>query len=574
MLKNITEAVLYLGRQEMAFRGHDESSTSLNQGNYRQLLKSYGKLDSVFDRRLHGRLQQAERSDSGGVFTGVSSDVQNDVIECIDSVIEDQINKEVSECQFLSVQCDETMDVSTKEQLSIILRLDRGYEIVERFLKFTNVSRDRTAQGIGEVVKGTLSRFGESVKSKLIMQTYHGAAVMSGHLNGLQALICQDYPFAFFFHCAAHRFNLVLCQSAQGIRQVKWFFSKVNSFCTFSSSCPDRKAHLRSHGIEIPSPGETRWYYKSRAVSAIFKGFDTLLTAFNEIQDNPGNFTDETVSRADNLLVDLESFLFCFLLELYYKILEKSSILYAILQNRSTDFSYGVKKIKDFVNFLKNDLRKDAAYETCYAAVENRVPALPGSAPTRRSEASVNYKQLYFEVIDTIVGMMNARFEDVESFSFLNLVNPKIFSKWQDGVPPEKLQQLREKYGPLFDMSSLENQLMFVYKDQDFLKDNPMELLKYIFEKNIQGCIPEVVKLLKLNGIIAVSSASAERSFSCLGRVKSYLRSKMNDERLGWLCRISVHKDILQEKEDQKQLYDLVLEKFIKKPRRLNFQYR
>ncbi len=182
-LKNITEAVLYLGRQEMAFRGHDESSTSLNQGNDRQLLKSDGKLDSVFDRRLHGRLQQAERSDSGGVFTGVSSDVRNDVIECIDSVIEDQINKEVSECQFLSVQCDETMDVSTKEQLSIILRLDRGYEIVERFLKFTNVSRDRTAQGIGEVVKGTLSRFGESVKSKLIMQTYDGAAVMSGHLN-------------------------------------------------------------------------------------------------------------------------------------------------------------------------------------------------------------------------------------------------------------------------------------------------------------------------------------------------------------------------------------------------------
>ncbi len=71
-----------------------------------------------------------------------------------------------------------------------------------------------------------------------------------------------------------------------------------------------------------------------------------------------------------------------------------------------------------------------------------------------------------------------------------------------------------------------------------------------------------------------MSSASAERSFSCLGRVKSYLRSKMNDERLGWLCRISVHKDILQEKEDQRQLYDLVLEKFIKKPRRLNFQYR
>ena len=112
-LKNIVDAVLHLARQKMAFRRHDESSTSPNQGNYREFLKSFGKLDSVFDRRLHGRLQEVERCESEGVFTGVSSDVQNNVIECIDSVIEDQINKEVSECQFLGIQCDETMDVST-----------------------------------------------------------------------------------------------------------------------------------------------------------------------------------------------------------------------------------------------------------------------------------------------------------------------------------------------------------------------------------------------------------------------------------------------------------------------------
>ena len=78
-------------------------------------------------------------------------------------------------------------------------------------------------------------------------------------------------------------------------------------------------------------------------------------------------------------------------------------------------------------------------------------------------------KQLYFEVIDTIVAMMNNQFEDVESFSFLDLVNPKIFSKWQNGVPSEMLQQLREKYGSFFDMSRLENQLMFIYKDQVYL---------------------------------------------------------------------------------------------------------
>ena len=249
------------------------------------------------------------------------------------------------------------------------------------------------------------------------------------------------------------------------------------------------------------------------------------------------NFTDETVSRSDNLLSDLESFLFCFLLDLYNRILEKSSILYAILQNRSLDFSYGVKR--QFMNSLADDLRNAAAYDSCYAAARRRVPVTQAvRVASTRSGQNINHKRLFFEVIDTIVAMMNHRFKDVENFSFLDLVNPKIFTKWQDGIPSEMLQQLREKYGSLFDVPSLENQLMFIYKGQDFQKDNPMELLKNIFEINIRGCIPQDVKLLKLNGVIAVSSASAERSLSCLGRVRSYLRSKMNDDRLGCLCRI------------------------------------
>ena len=59
------------------------------------------------------------------------------------------------------------------------------------------------------------------------------------------------------------------------------------------------------------------------------------------------HFTDETVSRSDNLLSDLESFLFCFLLKICNKILEKSSILYAILQNRSTDFHMVIKNLEN-----------------------------------------------------------------------------------------------------------------------------------------------------------------------------------------------------------------------------------
>ena len=52
-------------------------------------------------------------------------------------IIQDQIYKEIQECTFLTIQVDETTDVSAKEQLSAIIRLDRNGEIVERFLNLS-----------------------------------------------------------------------------------------------------------------------------------------------------------------------------------------------------------------------------------------------------------------------------------------------------------------------------------------------------------------------------------------------------------------------------------------------------
>ena len=93
-LKILSEAVLYLSKQELSFRGHDESSVSLNKGNYRELFELIAKFDPQFERRLHGRLEDSQRgAEGGGTFTGVSSDIQNDIIESIDLVIQDEIDK-------------------------------------------------------------------------------------------------------------------------------------------------------------------------------------------------------------------------------------------------------------------------------------------------------------------------------------------------------------------------------------------------------------------------------------------------------------------------------------------------
>ena len=47
-LKILSEAVLYLSKQELSFRGHDGSSVSLNKGNHRELLELIAKFDPQF----------------------------------------------------------------------------------------------------------------------------------------------------------------------------------------------------------------------------------------------------------------------------------------------------------------------------------------------------------------------------------------------------------------------------------------------------------------------------------------------------------------------------------------------
>ena len=567
MLKILIEAVLLLGKQELSFRGHDEKDDSLNKGNYRELLECFTKFDSVFERRLHGRLAGQEGGNAGA-FTGVSSEIQNDLIDCIDSVIQDVIDQEVKECTFLSTQVDETTDVSAKEQLSVIIRLDRKGEIVERFLRFVDVSADRSASAISGVVKNILHKYGESLRNKLIMQTYDGASVMSGHIAGVQALVREDYPLAHFFHCAAHKLSLVLCQSASSISAVKVFFANVSAFSNFTSLSSRRKELFVSRGIDIPRPGDTRWYYRGRTISVIFHKYQALLDILEDLVENTSGWDDATLSQASGLLQYLNSFLFCFLTGIFNKILEQSTILYKVLQNRKTDYSYGVSKVKDFGTFL-SDLRSNQGFENIFSFALEIV-----GQPTSRSDKKVNYKQLYFQIIDNLVQMLEDRFEDCENFSFLDLVNPNFFSQWKDNFP---------KRNSNFCKADMVAFLIFLcWKPSCFLssgtkiskKHSSMELLEYMYDFELHTCFPKVIKLLKLNAVIAVSSASAERSFSCQRRVKTYLRKRMGQERLASLSRISIQKDVLKELENEGVLYRLITEKFIQKPRRLSFLFK
>ena len=147
-----------------------------------------------------------------------------------------------------------------------------------------------------------------------------------------------------------------------------------------------------------------------------------------------------------------------------------------------------------------------------------------------------NYSRLFFEVIDNVSGMLQEQFLDFQDFAYLDLVNPHCFINWKNSVPAEKLELLEKIYGPLFKHSLLEQQLLFIHRNCDFHKASSQELLDYINNLNLQSCFSEVLKLLLLNTTIAISSLSVERSFSCLTRIKTYLRNRMERELLACLC--------------------------------------
>ena len=68
---------------------------------------------------------------------------------------------------------------------------------------------------------------------------------------------------------------------------------------------------------------------------------------------------------------------------------------------------------------------------------------------------------------------------------------------------------------------------------------------------------PNVRSLLSIGCTMPVSSAGAERSSSCLRRTKSYLRSRMSEDRLAGWCLMNIHRDMVIPP-------DVILQEFLK----------
>ncbi|XP_066950844.1 uncharacterized protein [Macrobrachium rosenbergii] len=74
-----------------------------------------------------------------------------------------------------------------------------------------------------------------------------------------------------------------------------------------------------------------------------------------------------------------------------------------------------------------------------------------------------------------------------------------------------------------------------------------LELLTFIHKKHLEELYPNLWVALRIACTLSVTVASAERSFSKLKLIKTYLRSSMGQDRLSGLAIISINHEVSNE---------------------------
>ena len=128
-----------------------------------------------------------------------------------------------------------------------------------------------------------------------------------------------------------------------------------------------------------------------------------------------------------------------------------------------------------------------------------------------------------------------------------NLLDSGSFAKFEKNFPCQILTQTVESY-PILDKGKLKSELGVLYSRMEYRElYGALALLQLIEESNFVGTFSELVKLLKILITTPMSSCEAERCFSTLKKVKTFLRNTMSEDRLNALAMLSMEKGLIRE---------------------------
>ncbi|XP_078506844.1 zinc finger MYM-type protein 1-like [Lissotriton helveticus] len=555
ILSKIIDCIRFCGAFELALRGHDESEGSTNPGIFMGLVD----LVASIDKEMEAHLARAT------VFKGTSKTIQNELLECMLEIIRSHIVQELLNTDFVAIEADDTTDVATQTQSVLVFRyLDNGYNVVERFYGCAHL-KNSTAETITAAILRQLNFIFPELqqRKKLIAQSYDGASVMSGSHGGVQKRIRDVYPNAHYVHCHAHQLNLIMQQAVSKISETRIVFQDVGGMAAFFSRSPKRMEALQEIvDKRVPRGASTRWNYNIRTVQLIFQYREDLVQCFEAIEANK-TFDFKSHSEARGFARTLKDREFQFFLFLFEKIMTKVENLYNQLQGRDVD-TVSVKRFTtEFVASI-NIVRDE---------VDNLDSQLPAASTFSNHRKNITtLVRSAKEICDIVIVQAQERFAFTKHLGSAALLESKYFEKYNESFPEHALHEAVEAY-PMLNQEDLKSELTVMYSMPVYQKaKDGRSLLSLIHELNMGKTFTETVALLKIVITTPMTTSEAERSFSALKRIKTFLRNTMLQERLNALAMLSIESKLVQNIAD---FNVQVIEKFAAlRDRRAEFRYK
>ncbi len=549
-LKIIFTSIQYMARQGLAIRGHENDN-----GNFKELLQL--RSEDVLE--LQGWLSTR--------YDMTSSVRQNEILDMFSCAIVRKICRNVCEMGSYAIIVDGTQDIAGKEQQSVCIRyVDKDFNPVEAFVGMYEAP-DTKGQTIANCIIDVLTRLQLSLVH-LRGQTYDGASNMSGVYNGCQAIISEHQHLALYTHCGSHCTNLIaekMCSVVPLVQNSMQIVKEIGAVFSASITCRATCSTI-AHSSDLTNMSTvkkirplcpTRWLVRVSAIRNILEQYAHILQTMEELAVSK----QSVAARANGLAIQLRHGSTLLGMHIAIKVLAPLENLNKSLQSRTATVAGMLKAVNDVQTDFEH-LRSEVQYNELFTLVKSSItdfdiedivlprPKKPpgrftGAAPSyQASSASDYYLPQYLEIIDVATTGLKQRFSESKGYQQYGVLENILLT----GTFPTNFTT-DSSHAAEFHVDELVMQLgMFTRKYAvKTVSDATIAFQQMVPE--VRELFSQVEILLRLLLICPAFSAEAERSFSGLRRLKTWLRSTMTQRRLNSVCVCHTHQELLDSLE-------------------------
>ena len=384
---------------------------------------------------------------------------------------------------------------------------------------------------------------------------------MFGKYRGVQARIKNIVPGAVYTHCKAHNLNLSIVHACREplVRNMMNTLQEIAFVLDYSAKklsifkeqlANDAVARTNMEGRQkLKTLCETRWASRSEALYTFKAAFSTAHAALGELS------TDHGDPKAGAFQAAIERFDFIVALVAVEHALSGLVPLSNLLQKKECDLYVAVEESRVVIRQLNRERNDPEVWNALYdsavelAATIGVLPSMPRNRagqqnrPNVPADNSSTYwkHNMYLPFVDHLMAELDTRFLTAE---------PRYKAQY---LLPKKAADLTQVLvNEIYD--SYEDELTMVTRDE-FHAETRRWRAKWTGQENqpndLQGTListnkdlyPGIFLILNIFACMPVSTATAERSFSTLRRVKTYLLSTMTTKRMSGLGLLNIYRE-------------------------------